>query len=548
MRRLALMGVVVAAAGLAAGGCRRAAAPVVRVEGVAVSRADAALALGRAAATPARGAPRPPERVLVDLVAEELLAREARALPGAAAAAHAAVRAAAIQLLLDQEGGAGARLDPRAYYQENQGEFTRPAQVRLAKIVVATCVEARGLKEALDARRLTFAAAAVRDSIDRRSAPAGGELGWQPEERLSRPLQRAIRTLAAPGAISEPVADEAGCVLVQLLERRPAVTLPFAAARATIERRLASQGRGHARRQLLARLGGSEGGQVRQAALEAAVSGRGDVGADDEVAVLGADRVTAGEVRAALGGAATGGPGGVARVGAKLLADLRLWQEARRRGLDRRPEVQAAERGALVGHLRAALDREVTAAAIPAAAVREVYDKALGDFTEPRRVRVSVMVSREREKAERWVRDLRAARYSTDAFDQLVARESEEPSARKTFGDAGWIDARSQHVAEVFRDAALALHHPGEVSGVIPAGGAYQVLLCRDLRPERVKPFAEVEGEIRERLVRQQRAERYEARVAAVRDRVTAALDAKALAAAVAQLGLPAAPPARARP
>ncbi len=85
------------------------------------------------------------------------------------------------------------------------------------------------------------------------------------------------------------------------------------------------------------------------------------------------------------------------------MIDLELLaQEAKRRGLDQKPQVQEAVRQVLREALVAKAREKLPApGAIPADQVKAYYDAHKADFTEPERRRVSVIAMKDRDQAEK---------------------------------------------------------------------------------------------------------------------------------------------------
>jgi parvulin-like peptidyl-prolyl isomerase len=534
---------LLAALALVASACRPAdprTVVVARAEGITLSAADLEAALaGRADAAAVRRDRAALTSLITDVLVDEVLGAEARrTVPGAEPRARAAGRQAVIRAMLDP--GAPAEAILRARYADDRSQYGTPAEVRLAWIVLASCAEAPAVLDEITAGKLSFAAAALKHSTERQSAVKGGEVGWRRLDSLPPPLRQAVAPLApadgrpalGPAVPTDPAGlpgrgpaarGPQGCVIPQVLERRAAVTPAFEEVRDKVARAAGASALGTARRELVQRLAAKAPVTVRDAGLGALAE---PAGRDDEYVVsAGGEHVTVGEARAVLGEAAR--RAGLARrraMAQQLGEDLLLWREAVRRGLAASPTVRGAERAALVADLRERLAAAAAAASQPAGAVEAAYHAALGDYTDPFRVRLAALVTRDRKKADAWAKALRAAKFPADAFERLLP-ESEESSGRRTGGDLGWVDGRTSSFPDSFKEAVLRLKRPGEVAGPLPTAGAFMVVLCRDYQPERVRPLVEVEGEIRARLATQAREARLRDHLAAVRARVKPVID-----------------------
>ncbi|HZS40318.1 MAG TPA: peptidyl-prolyl cis-trans isomerase [Polyangia bacterium] len=513
------LGLLLALAWLGCSSSTPASWTVARADGIEVSSAELTFALAADATRPTRARE---EGSIRAILVDEALAREARAeVPGAAVRADRAARDAAIALLLDRDLAVGED-ELRRFYQERLEEFRSPRAVKLAAIDFRSCAEAQAALDKLRKGTIDFAAAALYYSTDRDAAARGGELGWVAEDRLSAAEWQAVGQLSPEGELTAPIPLGATCRVLALHARRPAGTTPFAEVRTAIAGRVRAGRRARARRELLERLGAPARVTVDGAAVTAALSGKDRDDARTAVSA-GAARLSEADLRALApaGGAVAGGWSAFAQ---RLGEDLLLWQEAQRAGLERAPTVLQAARASLVGELLDSLREAAAPAALPAARVREEYEKNLGDYTEPRRVRVSALITRDPAKAKRWAEALRRAEYPASQFDKLLP-ESEDLASQRAHGDLGWIDGRSLQYPDTFKQAALLLAHAGSVSGVVPVVGVHHVLLCTDLIPERVRRFEEVEAQIRAALAARLQRERTESKLESARARVKPEID-----------------------
>lgn len=118
---------------------------------------------------------------------------------------------------------------------ESQADVTRLGdEVRARHILVATEDEARSVVEELRAGG-DFASIARARSLDRSTAPLGGEVGWFTREMMTPPFAAASFS-TAPGEIAEPFSTEFGWHVLQVLERRPTRGVPFAAVEDNVRR------------------------------------------------------------------------------------------------------------------------------------------------------------------------------------------------------------------------------------------------------------------------------------------------------------------------
>lgn len=107
-------------------------------------------------------------------------------------------------------------------------------EVRARHILVATEDEARAIVDELRAGG-DFAAIARGRSLDRATAPLGGEVGWFAKDMMTPPFAAAAFSTPA-GEIAEPFSTEFGWHVLQVLERRATGGVPFSAVEDNVKR------------------------------------------------------------------------------------------------------------------------------------------------------------------------------------------------------------------------------------------------------------------------------------------------------------------------
>lgn len=120
----------------------------------------------------------------------------------------------------------------RLYAQ--QSDVTRLGdEVRARHIVVNTGEEAQEIATLLEGGA-DFAALARERSIDRATAPLGGEVGWFTRAMMTPVFSRAAFG-ATPGEMAPPFQTEFGWHIVEVLDRRATRDVPFEEVRQSIE-------------------------------------------------------------------------------------------------------------------------------------------------------------------------------------------------------------------------------------------------------------------------------------------------------------------------
>jgi len=135
------------------------------------------------------------------------------------------------------EGRIAAAVTPERVKRlyDSQVDVTRLGdEVKARHILVATEEEARTVVAELR-NGADFASIARARSIDRATAPLGGEVGWFTKDMMTPPFAAAAFS-AAPGEIAEPFSTEFGWHILQVIERRSTGGVPFGAVEDNVRR------------------------------------------------------------------------------------------------------------------------------------------------------------------------------------------------------------------------------------------------------------------------------------------------------------------------
>lgn len=199
------------------------------------------------------------------------------------------------------------------------------------------------------------------------------------------------------------------------------------------------------------------------------------------------------------------------------LVDLELLaEEAKRRGLDRKPETQERVRQMLRDELLSQLRAEAPSPSdLSEADVRRYYDEHRDEFREPERRRVAhIQVSSEAE-AKAVLEQARAA--SAAEWGKLVASKSKDrrtsPSASlplELAGDLGIVgppgnpSGDNPNVPEPLRAAVFEITELGAVlPRVVAAAGSFHVVRLTGKTDARDRSYADAERAIRVALVQE---------------------------------------------
>ena len=206
------------------------------------------------------------------------------------------------------------------------------------------------------------------------------------------------------------------------------------------------------------------------------------------------------------------------------MVDLELFaQEAKRRGLDQRPETQERLRQMLRDELLRNLRRELQGPnEVPEAEVRKYYDAHKSEFNEPERRRVSHLALASLTEAKVLLERVRAA--SPAEWSKLVLERSLDKGPKslgatppELSGDLGIVGppghprGANPRVPEALRAAVFKIEKVGGVFGeVVADGGQFHLVRLAAKTDARERTFEEAERTIRvsvvQQLVRQREA------------------------------------------
>lgn len=127
------------------------------------------------------------------------------------------------------------------------------------------------------------------------------------------------------------------------------------------------------------------------------------------------------------------------------------------------------------------------------AATRMLYLLDRAAYAEPEQICTAHILVPSREEAE----DVIARLKDGADFAELAREVSQDPGSAPRGGDLGCV-ALGRFVPE-FERAALALQ-PGQVSAPVQTQFGWHVIRMNDRRPARVRPYEEVQGQIRAKI------------------------------------------------
>ncbi len=209
-----------------------------------------------------------------------------------------------------------------------------------------------------------------------------------------------------------------------------------------------------------------------------------------------------------------------------------LAQEAKRRGLDRDPEVLATVEKVMVQKLiRAEFDEATAGNDLPEEDLRKYYDEHIEDYVKPERVRVSHIFlaapasGAERAKAKsaaaKLLAEVKGKEAGTDktAF-VITAKEKSEDEATKAAGGDLSFKTREELAGmwgDKFAQAALGLKAIGEIGDLVETEKGFHLVKLTGRQNSLDRPFDQVKTQIQNRLSRDKRTQAFDDFVAGLK-------------------------------
>ena len=188
----------------------------------------------------------------------------------------------------------------------------------------------------------------------------------------------------------------------------------------------------------------------------------------------------------------------------EMVMETVLLQEARRRGLERDPEVgqllRETRRQILVGRLLE-LVRVEGPVEVGDQEIARFYEENKVKFREPETFRASHVLVVEEGQAKAALARIKAG----EPFAKVAEELSIDQPTRKRGGDIGFF-AKGQLIPEF--EAACQKMEVGQISPVVKSTLGYHIILLAERRPERDLPLEEVKERIRRQLAAQRQQER----------------------------------------
>ena len=144
--------------------------------------------------------------------------------------------------------------------------------------------------------------------------------------------------------------------------------------------------------------------------------------------------------------------------------------------------------------------------------IREYYEKNRAAYSSPEQVKLRMIVLKEGAvtgdapadpsgSKKEMASEIREKLAGGAEFDRLAQMYSED-STNEAGGDWGWVERKTLN--EELSRVAFSLK-PGEISQIIPLDNSYYILMVEAKKPSIIKPLPEVQQEIVQVLVQQEK-------------------------------------------
>jgi len=129
----------------------------------------------------------------------------------------------------------------QAEYDKLKAAQADRKEYKVRHILVQDKEKAEGLVKEIQSKKVTFEAAATRDSIDAGSGKNGGELGWAPSSNYVPAFAQAVEHLKKGEMTTTPIQSQFGWHIIELEDVRPLTFPPLEQVRPQLEERLRQQ-------------------------------------------------------------------------------------------------------------------------------------------------------------------------------------------------------------------------------------------------------------------------------------------------------------------
>ncbi len=142
--------------------------------------------------------------------------------------------------------------------------------------------------------------------------------------------------------------------------------------------------------------------------------------------------------------------------------------------------------------------------------INNYYQENIARYTQPEQRRVAhilIEFGDDEAVAKKQAENLLAKLKQGEDFAKLAQEYSADTISGENGGDLDWIEKGAMD--EAFDDAAFALKEVGQMSGVVKSSFGFHIIKLTDLKPEQVKPLADIKDELKIKLAKEKAQEKF---------------------------------------
>ena len=176
-------------------------------------------------------------------------------------------------------------------------------------------------------------------------------------------------------------------------------------------------------------------------------------------------------------------------------------QEAKKRNLDRDPEVIREVKRAMINRMMLKLRKElVKMKDITDKEIADFYQKNIARYRQPAQVRVSQIVTKTEAEAKKVLTAAGKKPKNPKHFAQLVAVHSTDQATRNRRGDLDYFPKATDKHPKAVVEAAFGIKEMFTLAGPVKLDQGYAVLMLTGAREARNRPLELEKGNIRTKL------------------------------------------------
>jgi peptidyl-prolyl cis-trans isomerase C len=185
-----------------------------------------------------------------------------------------------------------------------------------------------------------------------------------------------------------------------------------------------------------------------------------------------------------------------------------LAKEAKKRGYDNDPEVVRTMKQVMIQKLmKEEFETRVKPEDVTEDEMKKFYDEHKADYNKPEEVRVSAVITKSKDAADKAAAEAKAAPAGDNkVFRDIVTKYSEDADSKERGGDLRFFQADVTTVPAEVVKAAFTLQNQGDLAGPIQtAKGDWYVIKQTGRRAAISKSYDDVKRQIQNRIYRDKR-------------------------------------------